>query len=432
MQCCELRYASFFDDIKSFMKIICINKYFQHTGGGDRFFFDSMRVLEKNGHQVIPFCLNYKGNLKTEYSKYFIGGVSGRDVKFTTKYRKYRLFINGIYSLNARKALRKAVLETRPDIAHLHILHYTISPSIIDELSSLGIPIIFSLHDYRIVCAGGFLYTQGKICMKCNEGKFYNAVRYKCYRNDYISSVMGAIGNYLYSILGTYKKVAAFTVPHKDMLELMVSFGIPRDKLYILENPFTSVKHSVPSVLGDYILYFGTLTQQKGVYTLLKTAKSMRDNKFVLCGNGDALNFVTEYIREHKLTNVILDTVTRSGSGLEELIASAYCVVSPSEWLTPLEYSTLEAMYQGKAVVASQIGGNKYIIKDKINGVLFEPGNSEDLEKGIQFLLSDRILCEAIGNSASRTITEHFTDEAFYHALIRIFDNTTKNIDCKL
>jgi glycosyltransferase involved in cell wall biosynthesis len=246
------------------MKILNINKYYQHTAGGDRFFFDMANILLSKGHEVIPYCLDYPNNYETPYASYFPKGVSGMDVEKQTFFRKIKLFLNGIYSFEAKAGLARLLSDVTPEVAHLHILHYTMSPSVIDVLHCKNIPIIFSLHDFRIVCAGAYLYTQGHQCQKCIGGQYYNAIRYRCDQNSKARSLMGTIGNYLYRFIKIYNKIDIFTVPHNGMLELMIAFGIPYNKLRVLKNPLC-LKEELPSPsVGKHVTFFGNLSSQKG------------------------------------------------------------------------------------------------------------------------------------------------------------------------
>jgi glycosyltransferase involved in cell wall biosynthesis len=405
------------------MKILNINKYYQYTGGGDRFFFDTAKILSLKGHEVIPYCLDYSNNLTTPYARYFPKGVSGIEVGKQSLSKQLRLFLNGIYSLKAKSQLKHLISETKPDIAHLHIIHYTMSPSVIDVLNNNGIPIVFSLHDYRIVCAGGYLYNQGYPCQKCKKNKYYHATVDRCYRNSRFSSLMGTIGNYLYKLINLYQKVDIFTVPHHNMLEILTEFGIPREKLQILPNPLV-FDHDLPSPsLGKLVLFFGHLSTQKGIFTLLRAAANLPDIPFVICGRGPALREIKSVIEQKQMTNITIDTHTRWGNGLENIIASSRFIVSPSEWPTPLEYSTLEAMAIGKALVASRIGGNQEIITEGITGMTFEPGNSLELETVIRYLYSHPELCTQMGMKGRYQIQTTFSVDSFYREVMSIYKN---------
>lgn len=409
------------DSCSSFMRILAVNKYYQLTGGGDRFFFDTEAVLLRHGHEVIPFCLKYPGNLPTPFDCYFPEGVSGKVIDEAPWSTRLRSFRNGVYSKESFDAIKALATQVRPDVAQLHILHYAMSPSVIDALDALQIPIVFTLHDYRIVCVGGFLYANGKECHDCRGGRFVNALKHRCYRDSYFSTVMGVVANYVYRAKRIYDKVDLFTVPHTGMLELLVDFGLPRQKLRVLRNPLVSSSEPPQPTLGDEVLFFGNVSAQKGVFTLLKAAKSLPSVPFVICGSGLALTSVRKEVLRENLRNVRIDDHSRMGNGLERMIAAARLVVSPSEWPTPLEYVTLEAMAFGKAVVASRIGGNQAVVQDGESGILFSPGNAAGLADAVRRLYDDPAECQRLGGNAKAQIERDFTEESFCDSLLAVF-----------
>ena len=408
------------------MNILNINKYYQHTGGGDRFFMDSASILNARGHDVIPYCLSYPGNLDSEYSDYFPEGISGSELNGVGFAKKVKLFLNGIYSFDAKEGLSKILMDIKPDVAHLHVLHYTMSPSIIDVLDKNNIPIVFSLHDYRIMCAGGYLYTNGGECRRCVTGNYYNALWFKCYHNSTLKSAMGVLGNYLYEFLKIYTKVDVFTVPHNGMRDILVEHGISPSKIFLLKNPLIFNYELESAGIGDYVLFFGNLSRQKGIYTFLNAAKMLPHIRFLICGRGIELEEVNK-ICQSKIHNVHVDTSTRWGSGLENIIAKARIVISPSEWPTPLEYSTLEAMAMGKAVLASDIGGNREVICPSQTGELFRVGDHEDLVAKIETLFSDESLCRSLGVNAQKYVRENFSEEIYYKDVLDVFSAAIRN-----
>jgi glycosyltransferase involved in cell wall biosynthesis len=403
------------------MKVLAVNKYYQLTGGGDRFFFDTEHILRDNGHDVVPFCLDYVGNRDTPFRPFFPAGVRGVDTESESILGKAKLFINGIYSFEARRALGRMLDEVPVDIAHLHILHYAMSPSVIDALDRHRVPIVFSLHDFRIVCSGGFLYCQGAPCQRCKGGNHSFAIIHRCYRGSTLSSAMGAIGNYLCALRKIYDKVDIFTVPHQAMLELLVEFGVRRDKLRVLQNPLV-FRGSLPtSRLGDKVLYFGNLTRPKGVFTLLQAAGELPDIPFLFCGRGPAFDEMRKLVRDTQMRNVTIDTETRWENGLPETIASARLIVSPSEWPTPLEYTTLEAMALGKTVIASAIGGNREVIQSGVNGLLFAPSDAADLRRKLTSIYGEFDRITEIGARARSSVADNFSPQSFYENLLRVY-----------
>ncbi len=404
------------------MRILQVNKYYQLTGGGDRFFFDTIHILEKHGHQVIPYCLDYPENLETPYKKFFAPGITGKIISSETVSNKIKMFRNGVYSRNAKRALTSMLCDINVDIAHLHILHYTMSTSVIDALDKANIPIVFSLHDYRIGCAGAYLYRQGKQCMQCTGGHYYKAVIHRCYRNSITASLMGALGNYVNATKRIYSKVKLFTVPHEEMKKNIVEFGIPERKIRILENPFSLTENPPTMPTNNFVLYFGQLNEPKGVLTLLEAAKLLPNIPFLFCGTGPALSVINIEIEKNHLKNIQIDTHSRWGKGLEQLIASSQIVVSPSKWPTPMEYSTLESLAFGKATIASNIGGNACLIKDMVSGRLFKPGDVGDLTAKLKELYTKPALCSSLGSNAQKTVRDRFTIDIYYRNINKVYN----------
>jgi glycosyltransferase involved in cell wall biosynthesis len=403
------------------LKVLSVNKYHQLTGGGDRFFFDTNEILAQHGHDVVPFCLDYTNNRPSPYQDYFPSGVSGTAADKVGILQKAKLFANGVYSLESKSSLSRLIRDIPIDVAHLHVLHYTMSPSVIDALHSARVPIVFSLHDYRIVCVGGYLYANGRECHECMHRRYYTALKHRCYRESRVQSLMGVLGNYLYDAIGLYDKVDVFTVPHEGMRALLGEFGISKDRILILKNPLL-LKGSLPSrFTGNYVLYFGQISRQKGVFTLLEAACRLPNIRFVFCGSGPALDELRSSIETNGANNVEVDTTTRWGGGLEQLIAGSRFVVSPSEWPTPLEYSTLETMALGKAIVASRIGGNREIIEDGSCGLTFIPGDSADLTRALLELYDDPARLERMGNQAKANIARDFSPEKYFSNVMDIY-----------
>ncbi len=403
------------------MRVLAINKYHQLTGGGDRFFFDTNDILTRHGHDVVPFCLAYPNNRPSAYEKYFPQGVPGTAADQLGILDKARVFANGIYSREAKQGLSRLLRDVTPEVAHLHVLHYTMSPSVIDTLDASGLPVVFSLHDYRVVCVGGYLYANNAECHECKGGRHLAALKHRCYRNSRMQSLMGVAGNYLYEATGLYDKVDLFTVPHEGMRNLLDEFGVDKERIRILKNPLLLPTQFPASTTGDYVLFFGHLSRPKGVFTLLDAAARLPHIRFILCGAGPESIKLSELIEKQSLKNVQIDGVTRWNQGLEELIAGSRFVVSPSEWPTPLEYSTLETMALEKALVASRIGGNREIVTDGVCGLTFTPGDSADLARAIQRLYDDPLACTHMGQKAKEKIAREFSPDVYYQDLMAIY-----------
>lgn len=416
------------------MKVLCINKFFHIRGGADRYFFETMAVLEEHGHDVIAFSSSHSRNEPSPYARYFsrLGGTED-DLETMSLGRKIRMFVNGIYSFESARQLERLIVDTRPQIAHVHNILYQITPSIFPVLRRHEIPVVQSLHDWHIICAGGYLYTKGALCERCKGGRFFQCTLNRCYRDSVAPSIMGSLSKYVDTTFDLWKGgVDAFTVPATHMIERLSEWGFPPDKIHILRNPFSLAGLNPTYNIGNYVLWYGRLLRLKGVYTLLRAAKELRHVEFRMYGSGPEEAGVRTYMEKHHLTNVMLDTVTRWGPRLQQQVAEALCVVEPSEWWQPSPYVVWESFALGKAVVATNIGGTPEIIQEGVNGAMFEPGDWLQLAGTINSLLENRMKAVKWGKAARASIDRISSSQGFYSRLMEIYQAAAESMGIRL
>lgn len=402
------------------MKVLLVNKYYSITGGADKYFFELKNILVAKGHEVIPFCGNYSNNFDSEYEQYFPVAYSGEEVEALPFKEKIKIFLKGIYNFEARKNIERLIRDVQPDLVHLHNIFYTISPSIVHSLKKYKLPIVCSLHDYHIICANAYLYHQG-ICQRCKSGKYYNILIKRCYRNSLGASMMAFLSKLVHNYLKIFDNVDIFTVPNVMMKNNLMDWGLPEQKIKIIHNPF-DFSGLVPNYqYRNYFVFYGLIAQQKGVLTLLRAMRQVKDSQLLMFGKGPGVEDVKRYIKENKLENVRLDTELRWGKKLRKIISNAMFVISPSEWLEPSAYMNYESMALGKPVIASRIGGNIELISEEKNGLLFEPGNAKELAEKINFLLKNRYLIEKFGRNARLKLEEELNIEKHFTKLMEIY-----------
>jgi len=387
------------------MRILLINQNYQLRGGADRYFFETMKILKAHGHLVIPFATAHKDNYVTEYLSYFsrISGTA-KELPFMSVTQKIQLFINSIYSFESANQLERLIKKSNPDIVHIHNILPHLTPSIFPVLKRHNLPIVQSLHDWHIVCGGAFLYTKGNICERCKGGKHYHCLLNKCNHQSIFASLAAMLSKYVDKIFHLWQGgVDIYAVPNNYMLNRLVAWGFSREKLYTIPNPFSLDGLEPIYQIGSYVIWYGRLTNAKGVFTLLRAAKETPKVQFELYGSsGPAESGVRKYIQLHKLTNVNLNTTLRWGDELKERVANALCVVEPSEWPHPSQYVLWESQALGKAIIASDIGGTPDLIKDGVNGSLFNVGDWKALAEKISILKGYPELAEKWGKEARK------------------------------
>lgn len=407
------------------MKSLNVNNFYYKRGGATKYFLSLEKILSEHEHSVIPFSTKNKNNLPSDYEQYFVSGYTSDSFGSLSLLRKGKAIIDGIYSLEARRNIEKLIIDTKPDIAHIHNIFYQISPSILHSLKKFRIPVVYSLHDYNIFCANAVLYTNETVCEKCLDKSFIHAIKNHCYKNSLLLSSYAAITNRIHRYLNIFRKhVDLFVVPTDIMKRKVIEWGLSEEKIRVVPNPFLFDDIQPSFSCGEHILFYGSLVKSKGIFTLLDAMKNIHNAKLLIAGKDVALEKknVMDYINSNGLNNVELNTKARWDSGLKGIIDKSMFVVIPSEWLMPMEYTVYEAMAFGKPVVVSDMGGNKEMVRDHWNGVIFEAGNSEDLAAKMLHLINNKHFLKEYGLNSRRLIEEEYNSEIYYSKIIAVYE----------
>jgi glycosyltransferase involved in cell wall biosynthesis len=356
------------------MKILQINKFHYLRGGSERYYLGLIDLLKNNGDEVMEFSMKHESNLPSAYREYFIENVNFQktSVKDALKF---------IYNWDAVRKLKKLLDKERPDIAHLHNIAHQLTPQIIEVLKERNIPVVQTLHDYKLICPNYSLYANGKFCNECKGGKYYNCFLSKCMHNSYAKSFLAVVEAYLYKYKKTYDKVDLFIAPSQYMKDMCVDFGIDPNRIRVLNNFIDPEKfrYIEKCETGDYLLYFGRLSWEKGVYTLISAMKELKDEKLKIVGSGPEYQNLKKSIESEGLDDRVELCGPKYGEELKKILNCSKAVILPSIWPENYPYTLLEALSCGKPIIASNTGGIPEIVEDGVSGFLFEPGNSADL-----------------------------------------------------
>ncbi|MEY3679330.1 MAG: hypothetical protein RI924_1471 [Bacteroidota bacterium] len=402
------------------MNILMVNRIW-HPGGGDWTYIENMSALyQQHGHQIIPFAMHHPDNYPSEYSEYFIKHRDYRELNDGKWYRGLGIAAESIYSFEALSSLKRV----RIDLAHLNIIHRYQTPAILKVLKEAGIPIVWTLHDYTILCPEGTFVSNGSICEACKGGKFYRAVQKKCKKQSILASGLACADNYVNQFLNYYSFVDQFICPSKFLYDKYLSYGIHPEKLHQLYHSYDPRQLPPPpenqADKGEkYFVFLGRLEKIKGIHTLLKAMKSCPDIPLKIIGDGTEKNTLMEYAREHHLNQVSF-LGNKSKEEIWPILQGASFMVFPSECLEILGFSILEAMLCNKPVIGTKIGAIPETIIDGKTGLLVEACNAEDLAEKIKALYADEQLCEQLGNQAGSYIRALTEPNRYYEHLQKI------------
>lgn len=411
------------------MKVLMINKFYYLRGGTERYCFDMTRLLRRNGHTVIPFSMAHEKNWKSPYARYFVEEISfERSANPRRPLNSLKAAMRAVYSGEAGQKLDRLIRDERPDMAYLHNIHHQLSLSILPVLRKHGIPIMWRLHDYSLFCPNYlFSYSRGAVCEACREGRYYQVVLRKCRKDSRAASLVAGLGAYLDHWLRLPDLVDLFIAPSRFLKAKMIQHGLNAERLMVIPNfidlsafelaPLVPPSRGKAGEEDGYLLYFGRLSSEKGLRTLIQAVAQVPEGKLKIVGDGPQRQELEALAQRlaggrvdftgHQPTEELLITLKR-----------AKMVILPSEWYENCPYTILEAFALGKPVIASDIGGIPELIEDGGDGLLFEPRNWEELADRIRFLLHDGHRIEYLGSNTRRKIEEKYGADAHYTRFI--------------
>lgn len=401
------------------MKVLICNKFYRRFGGPETVVQDSTRLLEADGHEVIPFSTSHPDNWPSKWSEYFVPGVDyhakSGPLNMATE------AVNIIYSKDAKRRMRSLLDSVKPDLVHAHNIYHQLSPSIFGPIKQMGIPIALTLHDYKLACPNMLFYVDGEICERCRGGRFHNAVKHKCVFGSTAKSMVCATEMYLHRLLRIYEKnVDVFISPSQFLIDAITRCGAGGKKMVHIPNIADTETYQATYDNDGYILYFGKLTREKGVETLIRAIAKVKSAKLVVAGTGsqaDELRALADDIAPGQVTFAGFLT----GDNLRNAIQRCAFFTMPSEWYENCPCTILEAYSAGKPVVASRIGGIPELIDDGVDGFLFEPTNSDDLADKISLLLNAPTMPADMGRLGRKRMEEHYSKVSFYSRLKSVY-----------
>jgi glycosyltransferase involved in cell wall biosynthesis len=365
------------------MRVVLANKFLYPRGGAERAVLTLGAELARRGHRVHYFGMQHPEN-----------AVGGDDVELV-RWRDYRQAGAArwrdaaamLYSPSARRSFGRLLDRVRPDVVHVHNIYHQITPSILDAARQRGVPVVMTLHDYKLVCPRYDMLRHGKPCDACIEEGPSACVRYRCAGGSWGASLLLACESALHRARGSYDAVRLFLVPSLFLAGVLLRAGFARERLRHVPNFATAVASEPGVPEPGRFLYAGRLSPEKGVETLARAASRLRRGELVLCGTGPLEPALRALASAAPPGRIRLLGHLPAVELWRETARSSF-VVAPSEWYENAPFAVLEAMALGRAVVASRLGGLPELVREEETGDLVPPGDeaawTQALERGIE------------------------------------------------
>ncbi|EEW24560.1 glycosyltransferase [Rhodobacter ferrooxidans] len=380
------------------------------------FFHEVARMLRANGHEVAMMSCAEPGldaagvEFFPEAVDYRNGGIIKRVLNFPGM----------IYNRGAKAAMARRISEFCPDIVHAFAIYVRLTPAILEAAKEAGVPVVLSCNDYKHICPNYKLFHHGKICDDCKGGHFYQALRNRCCHDSVAFSAASMVEAYVQDGLDIWRRnVHTFLFASKFMAEKTEEFwGKGRVRIDFLRNPFDVARHEITPNVGDYVLYFGRLIEEKGVDVLLEAAALAPDVPIVIVGDGPDQARLNA--RALGLANVRM-VGPAWGDDLAQYLHGARAVVVPSLWHENFPYVILQAFAASKPVIGSSRGGIPEMIGDA-RGWTYQASDATALATVLRQVvqLPNQKIAE-IGADALTFLREELSDDSTYERLIAIY-----------
>jgi glycosyltransferase involved in cell wall biosynthesis len=361
---------------------------------------------------------------------------------------KISAFFSGLYNPFARKAFRQFLKESKPDIVHIHNLYPLISPSILPACKTFGVPVVMTVHNFRLACPNGLLMSHEEICHRCLGGKEYWCMLRNC-ENSFFKSTGYALRTMTARILRFYyKHVSHFICVSEFQKNILIREGLPANRVSVMANPLSlsnslgddsaeglrvhppsipplkGGKNADDSVGGGYVAYVGRISPEKDVSALMEAARGLLDTPFKCAGDYQRM---PELPWKKPANCEFLGQL--NAEEIAKFYSNARMVVFATRCYEGFPTVLLEAMSHGLPIVCSRIGGLPEIIEDDATGLLYEPGNAKELAEKIRMLWNDPALCLRMGKAGRKKLEEQYSPDRLLDQLLGIYEKVIKEKD---
>jgi glycosyltransferase involved in cell wall biosynthesis len=388
------------------MKIVLVHNTYQHPGGEDVVFEQEKRLLERAGHTVVTYCRS--NHEISEFSAIGRALVAARTIWSGDSHREFAALLR----------------RENPDLVHIHNTFMMISPSVYSACRDHGVPVVQTLHNFRLLCPAATFFRDGKVCEDCVDDGLWKSVSHGCYRDSRPATAAVALMLGLHRRMGTWnEQVDCYVALTEFSRNKFVSAGFPAEKIVVKPN-FVDPDPGPRDREGEYALYIGRLSKEKGLSTLIQAWARLKTRiPLEIVGDGPE--------RENLATQTQSDgnsqITFRGRSSHEATLAAvkrAKFVTLPSECYENFPMSIVEAFACGTPVICSRLGGMEQLVKDRRTGLLFTPGDADDLAEKVEWALSHPSELAAMGREARREFEEKYTAEKNYSYLMDIYERT--------
>lgn len=380
--------------------VLMVHNYYQIPGGEDTVVANEKRMLEEHGHKVILYTRD------------------NSELKEMGLFRKLLLPITTIFNPKTYFDVKQIIKKEKIDIVHVHNTLNLISPAVYYAAKAMKVPVVQTIHNFRMLCPGATFYRDGHICEDCVSKGLKCAVKYKCYRGSRLQTLICVISTKFHRMTGIYGKINYICLTEFNKKKLLELKQIREDRVFVKPNFVESVGEFVPEEEREnQFIFAGRLDKLKGIDILLKAWKEMGENapKLIVCGTGPMEEWCKEYVQKNKLNVEIRGFVPNEE--IRKLIGRSKAMILPTQWYEGFPMSIVEAFSVGTPVICSDLGNAGSAVEENITGYKFNQISKKEIMRTIKKMFYSPLSNEKI----VEVFNEKYSMKSNYKILMRIY-----------
>ena len=347
--------------------ILIVHNYYQIPGGEDTVVANEKKMLENHGHKVILYTRN---NI---------------ELKQMSKLRKLFLPVTTVFNPRTYKEIKKLIRQENIEIVHVHNTLNLISPAVYYAARTMKVPVVQTVHNFRLLCPGATFYREGHVCEDCIEHGLCCAIKHKCYRGSRMQTLVCVISTWLHRMIGIYGKINYICLTEFNKEKLLSLKQIKPEQIFVKPNFVESRGDFIPEKKRqNQFVFVGRLEKLKGIDLLFEAWKLMREKapKLIICGTGPMENWCKDFIKKHRL-NIEMRGFVPNKEALK-IIAQSKALVLPTQCYEGFPMSIVEAFSVGTPVICSDLGNSGSTVEEGITGYKFDCKSIESIIKAIE------------------------------------------------
>ncbi len=382
-------------------KILIVHNYYQVPGGEDTVVANEKKMLEDHGHEVVLYSRN-----NSELRQFSL--------------KKLALPFTAIFNPRTYIDVRKLIKKKKIEIVHVHNTLSLISPSVYYAALSLNVPVVQTMHNFRLLCPGATFYRDGHICEDCLKHGLNCALKYRCYRKSWIQTLVCVINLKVHRMTGVYGKLNYICLSEFNKEKLLEIKQIQEKKIYVKPN-FT-FKAECKKVKGEFYLYVGRIEEMKGIQLLIEAFSKMTDRKLILAGAGSELQYYREVTSNRGLTNIELIGFTEREK-LVDLLKYTKALIVTSQCYETFGMVVIEAFACRTPVIVGDIGNIGELVDDGVNGLKFQYDSADALVHTVKRF--EKLDIAVLGENAKQKYINLYSENENYKEMMMIYQSAS-------